>query len=88
MPRLNSFGKYILSAGEISSYIVCPKSWHLEYVENQKPKHEKSKQEGSKLHVEWLIRANEALFFTWGTRLIIYMLMLIILVYIFALDIK
>ena len=33
MPRQNEYGKFILSAGEISTYEVCPEAWRLSHVQ-------------------------------------------------------
>lgn len=62
MPRLTKNGDYILTAGEIAAYVVCPESWRLGYfdaankVRSQLIVPEKIRsqmREGEQLHSKW-----------------------------------
>ena len=88
MPRSNPEGKLILTAGEISSFVVCPQSWHLEHIKKVTAKHEASQKQGQLLHTDWEQQANLAVYYAWSVRLIIYLVMLVILFFIFSKDFR
>lgn len=71
MARRNSDGKYILSAGEIGTYTVCPESWRLRVIEKIKTSKSSDSELGEKLHKEWANQFEEALFFNRGTRILV-----------------
>ena len=55
MPRQNEYGKFILSAGEISTYEVCPEAWRLSHVQKvgQNKETPKKSKEGTIHHNQW-----------------------------------
>ncbi len=71
--KRRSDGKYILSAGEIASYTVCPEAWRLSREQAVTPLHVKSVEEGSRLHKEWTRSMQDAAYFSRGVRLILMM---------------
>lgn len=81
MARKNEYGKYILSAGEIASYTVCPEAWRLKMVENANSIYIDNVKKGRELHQEWSADLDDAIFFTKGTTLILLLISLAILVF-------
>jgi hypothetical protein len=81
MARKNSFGKFILSAGEVGSYTVCPESWRLKVIEQRKGSkiHANASREGMKLHALWTKGHEEVIFLTYGARVLIAMVLLLLL---------
>ena len=53
MPRKNSFGKEIYSAGEISTYAFCPEAWRISYLEKQKLNLGQAEKAGREEHRSW-----------------------------------
>ena len=76
MARKTIYGKYILSAGEIASYTVCPEAWRLNLQPDVTPIRTKSVDEGHRLHEEWMKSLDNAMFFTRGVRLIVLLIVL------------
>ena len=84
MPRKNKDDEFILSAGEISTYILCPENWRLNQIENIKPKQSRESKEGTVEHQSWTKELNDAIYYTWASRIIILLMFLIVIVYIFT----
>lgn len=82
MARRSSIGKYILSAGEIGAYTVCPEAWRLTAVSPVKTASDKGSSEaGQQLHQEWAAEYDEAVTLGRGIKIVIQLLMLAALVY-------
>ena len=79
MARKNTYGKYILSAGEIGSYVVCPEAWRLSKVSQVRPIHTETVEQGNQLHKEWSKSVDEAMYFTKSVKLILTMTILAIM---------
>ena len=60
MARKSEYGRYILSAGEVGAFTVCPEAWKLKMVDKVTGAHSASSDEGRKLHAEWAARYSEA----------------------------
>ena len=71
MARKNEYGRYILSAGEVGSYTVCPEAWYLKVVKEVEPIYAKSVERGNELHKEWSEDFDEAMYFTRSIRFIL-----------------
>ena len=71
MARKNEFGKYILSAGEVGAFTVCPEAWRLKMVEKVKGTRASSADEGLKLHAEWAEKYTEAEWLREGAMFVI-----------------
>ena len=69
MARKNEYGKFIISAGEVGSYTVCPEAWRLQSVVQAKSAHEKKMREGTRLHKEWGKRHEDAMRLAYHARL-------------------
>jgi hypothetical protein len=84
MARRNDYGKYILSAGEIGAYTVCPEAWRLAVVERVKTasandeKQQQRVQKGNELHREWAQNVDEAVYLTRHVKVIIALVLLCI----------
>jgi hypothetical protein len=53
MARKNDYGKFIIAAGEVGSYVVCPEAWRLAQIKKVKPVPSRSMRKGTKLHNKW-----------------------------------
>ena len=80
MAKKNEYGKYILSAGEIATYTICPESWRLTQedsvvetvdIDNIKV--------GHKLHKEWSEALGDAVYFTHSITLFTILIALTLL---------
>lgn len=78
MPRKNEYGKYILSAGEIGSYTVCPESWRLSAVEKVKTSHTENDRRGRDLHRTWAESIDEASYLRHRAQFLLFLLSLTI----------
>lgn len=72
--------RFIISAGEIGIYTVCPESWKLRVIEGRSGEKCESIQLGSELHNEWAHDHEEAIFFDKGIRLIVLLAALAIII--------
>lgn len=80
MPRKNKDGKFILAAGEIAHFTVCPEAWRLSVIEKKETLQDPSHSEGRELHRVWAKDYDESIFFSRSIRLIIEVILLLILV--------
>ncbi len=79
MPRKNANGKYVISAGDVASYTVCPRAWALEQQGAVKDIGSASK-EGLKLQKEWQRSFSDAVFFTRSINLILALIILVVFI--------
>jgi hypothetical protein len=89
MARKNESGEFIISAGEVAAYSVCPEAWRLEYVENNSPietEYSSNSTAGQELHKQWAKNLDEAQFLIKGIRLIIYLIGLAVLTLVYAMK--
>ena len=75
MARKTPEGEFILSAGEIGSYTVCPEQWKLKAVDRVRGKRARSIEEGQKLHEQWAKTYDESVDLARGARYIILFLL-------------
>ena len=80
MAKKTPYGSYILSAGEIGAYVVCPEAWKLSYVDRVKPEKSERAVRGEKLHQEWADNVSESFYLSRLSRLIIMLLTLCALI--------
>jgi hypothetical protein len=88
MPRKTKYGKVMFSAGEISTYVLCPEAWRLSQVEGVallKSQHAK-KAEG--LHREWQAAYMDSIFLTRSVRYILYLIIMLLLVTLFVYTLR
>ena len=82
MAHRNGYGRYILSAGEIASYTVCPEAWRLREIQHVDSLYVDTIKKGKDLHHQWAAGVNEAMFLTWSVRLILLLITLVLLVFV------
>jgi len=82
MARKSPSGRYILAAGEIGAFTVCPESWRLKYVERARTIRATTVDEGKLRHREWARDFEEASFLAHRVRLVIFLLMFASMTYI------
>jgi hypothetical protein len=88
MPRKTKYGKVMFSAGEVSTYVLCPEAWRLSQVERVtqlKSQHAK-KAEG--MHKEWQAAYLDSIFFTRSVRYVLYLIIMLLLVTLFVFTLR
>lgn len=80
MPRKNSHGKFILAAGEIAHFTVCPEAWRLSALERNEAIAHPSHEAGRELHKSWAKDYEDSVLLSRNVRMIIEILLLLILV--------
>ena len=53
MTRKNKHGHYIIAAGEVAEYALCPESWRLGIVERKERGVSSDAERGVELHDNW-----------------------------------
>lgn len=89
MARQTEYGKFIISAGEVGAYTVCPEAWRLANMERvpavtSEGDHQHRVKKGNELHKEWAQNVDEAVYLTRHVRLVILLLFLAIAAYLFG----
>lgn len=84
MARKTAEGRYILSAGEIGSFTVCPEAWRLKNLVKVRSSKSESILKGLSLHAEWAVQNDEVLFLAQAIRMILLLILLFILLYVFS----
>ena len=79
MPRKSKNGTFILAAGEIAHYTVCPEAWRLSAIENKDKLSDPSHQVGKELHKVWAQDYEDAIKISRGLRILIEFIILMIL---------
>jgi hypothetical protein len=82
MARKNDLGKFILSAGEIGAYTVCPEAWRLKAIDKVRGMHVESVTRGRELHEKWARDYDEALFLARNVKLMVLLIALAAVIYI------
>ncbi|MBX7143333.1 MAG: hypothetical protein K1X79_02670 [Oligoflexia bacterium] len=82
MARKSDYNRYILSAGEIGAYTVCPESWRLSAIEKVRTTHDQSSTRGMALHKSWAQGYEEAVYFGRAARALLLLMLLCIAIYI------
>ena len=80
MPHKNEFGRHIFSAGEISTFTLCPEAWRLNHIEKVPSKESPKTREGDQVHEDWSTDVKEAVFFA-RSKIIIYILIGLLIVF-------
>jgi len=82
MPRLNSHGKFILSASEVGSYTVCPEAWRLTVIEGEVTKSSEKQIEGQIQHQKWAEDYAESVYLGRAARIVLLTVVLSVTLYI------
>ncbi len=76
MARKSASGKFIISASEVGSFVVCQEAWRLRELENAKKQRADDNPDGRKSHKDW---ANELDYYHFLKRAWPHILLLILL---------
>lgn len=82
MQKSTLTGKFIISAGEVGAYSVCPEAWRLRMVEKVRSAEFKEVSEGKRLHREWASNFDETLLLVRRTKLVVALLLLAVCIYV------
>ena len=82
--------KGLISAGEVGTYVVCPESWRLQHIENEKGDliNLENSLKGKKLHEEWSKKFDESFYLLKGAKIALIMIIMAIFLVIFINNIK
>jgi len=88
MARKTEQGSYIISAGEVGAYTVCPEAWRLQSIVKVKISKAGNnlRKEGRVAHDQWAKKVEKAIFLRRDARRIIYILFLVILIVLFLIS--
>ena len=81
MARQNIYGRFIISAGEVGSYTVCPEAWWLKCIQKVKRTDSQSMTTGEELHRAWAEGFDEAVYLSRGIRLVLLLIALSVILY-------
>lgn len=68
--------RYIISAAEVGSFVVCQEAWRLREVKKVKSTKGPSVFEGGKLHQDWAQEFDEASYLSQAVRIILLLVLL------------
>lgn len=71
MARKNRAGKFVIAAGEVGQYAVCPEAWRLKVVEQVSAFQSDSSVEGERLHSQWSHNIDNAAHLGQGLRFLL-----------------
>lgn len=80
MARKNEYDRYIISASEVGSYVVCPESWRLAQEKDHYYTTTSRAQEGEALHDEWASQYGKSVQLARQVRMIVSLILLCILI--------
>ncbi len=80
MAKKNREGKFIIAAGEVGQYAVCPEAWRLKVVERVTSEQSESSITGEKLHSKWSTNIDSAAHLSQGIRFLIALLVTTIVI--------
>lgn len=81
MARKTVYGKVILSAGEISGYVVCPESWRLKAVQRVKSQSSPAEATGRDLHESWAQSFDQISYLTRSAKIAVALIFLALAVF-------
>lgn len=82
MARKNDFGKFIIAAGEVASYVVCPEAWKLQQdgADVERSGSNAKAVAGRDQHEKWTDSLGEAQHLIKGIRFILYLLAMSVII--------
>lgn len=84
MPRKSANGRFIISAGEVGEYVVCPESWRLRRLASSIEKGESpSRTAGIQAHDLWSDQIFQATTLVRLFRYVFTMLIALVVIFIF-----
>lgn len=81
MAKKTEYGKFILSAGEIGAYTVCPEAWRLSTIEKVDTLRSENVVLGIDMHKRWAKSYDEALYFAREAKLLILLVAVAVLLH-------
>lgn len=78
MARISKSGRFIISAAEVGSFVVCQEAWRLRELAKVKSSKDQSVAEGGRLHQDWANRFDEANFLSQAVRVIMLLMLIAI----------
>ena len=78
MGRISKSGRYIISAAEVGSFVVCQEAWRLKQLNRRESSKSDKSIEGGKLHQVWASQIDEANFLSRSVRIIILLILIAI----------
>ena len=84
MARRNVNGRFILSAGEIGAFCVCPHAWTLRTLHKVAVTPSPDFERGVQLHKAWAKRYEDAVLLGHGAKLIVLLIVMAIMIYVFS----
>jgi hypothetical protein len=88
MPRKTKYGKVMFSAGEVSTYALCPEAWRLSQVERVTLLKSDHAKKAEVLHKEWQAAYQDSIFLTRSVRSILYLIIMLLLVTLFVYTLR
>ena len=80
MPYKQRDGRWIIPAGEVGVYALCPESWRLKYLEKVPTKAaEHSQEAGAAAHSKWAHDLEEAIYLTHRVRFVLLLIVAAVL---------
>lgn len=79
-------GKFIISAVEVSTFVVCPEAWRIKTFSKTKQQQSAAACEGSDLHRQWAERYGEVIDLLWRTKLVICLIVIMIVLFLYGQD--
>ena len=76
MAHLSKDGRFIISAGEVAAYTVCPESWRLRTVAKVSTSNEANIAKGKELHKKWVENFDESLYLARNARLVLLLFLI------------
>ncbi len=80
MAKKNREGKFIIAAGEVGQYAVCPEAWRLKVVERVTSEQSIASIEGEKLHSKWSSNLDNAAHLGQGIRFLLALVATILII--------
>lgn len=82
MAKKTEFGKFILSAGEIGAYTVCPEAWRLTAIEKVDTLKSENVVLGIDMHKRWAKGYDEAVYFAREVKLLVLLVGVAVLLHV------
>jgi len=67
-------GEFIIAAGEVGAFSVCPQAWKLKWIDQVPPDRAPSVDLGQKLHTDWSVLFEESLTLSTWVRYLVVMI--------------
>lgn len=79
MGRISKSGRYIISAAEVGSFVVCQEAWRLKELGPRNFNRSAKSIEGGKLHRNWASQIEEVNFLSHSAKMIVLLILVAIM---------